>query len=108
MAKSPSHRRDFLKVAALGGLSLGSLVPASAAESVEYATQKVSRLSSPSDLKITDMRFCEIADAPMRCPIIRIDTNQGISGWGEVRDGASFRYALFLKSRILGMNPCNV
>ena len=44
----------------------------------------------------------------MNCPIIRIDTNQGISGYGEVRDGASKTYALMLKSRILGENPCNV
>jgi L-alanine-DL-glutamate epimerase-like enolase superfamily enzyme len=44
----------------------------------------------------------------MRVPIIRIDTNQGISGYGEVRDGGSPRYALILKSRILGENPCNV
>jgi len=40
--------------------------------------------------------------------IIRIDTNQGIYGLGEVRDGADPRYALMLKSRILGLNPCNV
>ena len=40
--------------------------------------------------------------------IIRIDTNQGIYGLGEVRDGADPRYALMLKSRILGQNPCNV
>ena len=26
---------------------------------------------------------------PMDCTIIRIDTNQGISGYGEVRDGAA-------------------
>ena len=86
-----------MKTAALGGLSLGSLIHASAEESVEVATQNVSRLSNPSDLKITDMRFAEVSGAPMRCPIIRIDTNQGIYGLGEVRDGASWRYALFLK-----------
>jgi L-alanine-DL-glutamate epimerase-like enolase superfamily enzyme len=40
--------------------------------------------------------------------VIRLDTNQGISGLGEVRDGASPTYALMLKSRILGMNPCHV
>jgi L-alanine-DL-glutamate epimerase-like enolase superfamily enzyme len=40
--------------------------------------------------------------------IIRIDTNEGIYGLGEVRDGADPRYALMLKSRILGLNPCNV
>src|SRR5690606_7655675 len=37
-----------------------------------------------------------------------IDTNQGLVGWGEVRDGASPNYALMLKSRLLGENPCNV
>ena len=44
----------------------------------------------------------------MRVPIIRIDTNQGLKGYGEVRDGGSPRYALMLKSRLLGENPCNV
>ena len=44
----------------------------------------------------------------MTDPVIRIDTNQGIYGLGEVRDGASKTYALFLKSRLLGENPCNV
>ncbi|MGQ0602838.1 MAG: mandelate racemase/muconate lactonizing enzyme family protein, partial [Anaerolineales bacterium] len=33
---------------------------------------------------------------------------QGISGYGEVRDFASKNYALMLKSRLLGENPCNV
>ena len=42
-----------------------------------------------------------------RC-LIRIDTNQGISGYGDVRGRASKTYALMLKSRIMGMNPCNV
>src|SRR5437016_2357730 len=44
----------------------------------------------------------------MECPIIRLDTNQGIYGLGEVRDAASPTYALILKSRLLGENPCNV
>ncbi len=44
----------------------------------------------------------------MACILIRIDTNQGISGLGEVRDGASPTYALMLKSRLLGENPCDV
>ena len=42
------------------------------------------------------------------CPILKIYTNQGITGLGDVRDGADKRYALMLKSRILGQNPCNV
>jgi len=70
--------------------------------------QNVNTNSKPSDLKITDLRVLVIARAPMTCPLIRIDTNQGIYGLGEVRDGASKNYALELKSRILGENPCNV
>jgi L-alanine-DL-glutamate epimerase-like enolase superfamily enzyme len=54
------------------------------------------------------MRISTIVGAPMRCPLIKISTNQGIEGYGEVRDGASKTYALMLKSRILGENPCNV
>jgi L-alanine-DL-glutamate epimerase-like enolase superfamily enzyme len=49
-----------------------------------------------------------VVGAPMTCPIIRLDTNQGLVGYGEVRDGASETYALMLKSRILGENPCHV
>ena len=64
--------------------------------------------SSPSELKITDMRFVDITDAPKRCTIMKIMTNQGLVGYGEVRDASSKTYALMLKSRIIGENPCNV
>lgn len=64
--------------------------------------------SSPSDLKITDMRFVDIDGAPKRCTILKIMTNQGLTGFGEVRDASSKLYAQMLKSRILGENPCNV
>jgi L-alanine-DL-glutamate epimerase-like enolase superfamily enzyme len=62
----------------------------------------------PSTLKITDMRFADIIDAPKRCTLIKIYTNQGIVGYGEVRDASSKTYALMLKSRLIGENPCNV
>ncbi|MEX0769271.1 MAG: mandelate racemase/muconate lactonizing enzyme family protein [Balneolaceae bacterium] len=101
-------RRNFLKKAGLGGLTLGPLLMGSYENQLEHLTNKVNRNSSPSDLEITDMRIAEISGIPFRCPIIRIDTNQGISGYGEVRDGGAKEYALFLKSRILGENPCNV
>ena len=64
--------------------------------------------SRPSDLKITDMRVVNLRGAPFRSTIIRLDTNQGIFGYGEVRDGGSETYALMLKSRLIGENPCNV
>ena len=46
-----------------------------------------------------------VKPGPSPCPIIRIDSNQDTYGLGEVRDGASPTYALFLKSRIVGENP---
>ena len=101
-------RREFLKKAGAGGLMLGAFMFSPIEETLAYSTSKVNRLSGPSDLKITDMRYAVIMNGHARCPVIRIDTNQGISGYGEVRDGATWRYALFLKSRILGMNPCSV
>ncbi len=97
-------RRDFLRKAGLGGLSLGFMFNDSYAEEVDYVSQKVNRLSAPSDLKITDLRVAYTSKAP----IIKIDTNQGVYGLGEVRDAGSPKYALFLKSRLLGKNPCNI
>lgn len=101
-------RRNFIKTAGLGGLGLGSLAMGPVNEQVEHLTSKVNRFSAPSDLRITDMRIAEVSDVIFRTPIVRIDTNQGISGYGDVRDGAAKEYALMLKSRLLGENPCNV
>lgn len=106
--KTDNSRRNFIKTAGMGGLSLGAMAMASIEEQVEHLSSNVNRYSSPSELEITDMRIAEVTGIPFRVPIIRIDTNQGISGWGEVRDGGAKEYALMLKSRILGKNPCNV
>lgn len=107
---SPStsnDRRSFLKKAALGGIALGGMMHLSIEDTIAQTTSKVQRSSSPSELKITDMRYA-LTSVLGGTAIIRIDTNQGIYGLGEVRDGADPRYAMMLKSRILGLNPCNV
>ncbi|MFC1650073.1 mandelate racemase/muconate lactonizing enzyme family protein [Candidatus Latescibacterota bacterium] len=70
----------------------------------EAVAQNVNTSSQPSALKITDLRVCPFHGRWL----VRIDTNQGISGYGEVRDGSSPTYALMLKSRVMGMNPLNV
>ena len=62
----------------------------------------------PSTLKITDIRFADIDGAPKRCTLMKVYTNQGLVGYGEVRDASSRTYAAMLKSRVLGENPCNV
>jgi gluconate/galactonate dehydratase len=74
----------------------------------EDALNRVNTRSRPSDLRITDIRVAEITGAPFRSALLKIYTNQGIVGLGEVRDGASATYALMLKSRLLGENPCDV
>lgn len=77
-------------------------------EDHEETLAHVNTHSRPSELRITDLRFADIAGAPMHCTLLRIDTNQGLTGYGEVRDGADKLYAQMLKSRILGENPCAV
>jgi gluconate/galactonate dehydratase len=74
----------------------------------EEALDRVNTSSRPSQLRITDMRVAEIEGAPFRSALVKIYTNQGLVGLGEVRDGASATYALMLKSRLLGENPCDI
>src|SRR5215217_4113896 len=69
--------------------------------------QAITTFSRPSDLKITDMRIAVVA-SNYDYPIIRIDTNQGIYGLGEVRDAGHQENALQFKSILLGQNPCNI
>jgi L-alanine-DL-glutamate epimerase-like enolase superfamily enzyme len=106
LKNSPSpDRREFLKKATLGGLAMGLFLKGNDPDGeIEFMTQKVSRYSSPTDLKITDLRVSWYGNVPL----IKIYTNQDIYGLGEVRDAGSPTYALFLKSRILGKNPCSV
>ena len=94
------NRREVMKTSALA-LGSGLLMRPLAADAKTVNTN-----SSPSELKITDLRVATIVKpGPSPCPIIRLETNQGVYGLGEVRDGASATYALFLKSRIVGENP---
>ena len=98
-AQSTPSRRGFFKCAA-GTLGASFWLE----PTLEAALQNTRTASKPSDLRITDLR---IAALPGR-PIVRLDTNQGVSGYGEVRDGASRNYALMLKRVLIGENPCNV
>lgn len=77
-------------------------------DNFESTLNYVNTYSRPSELKITDMRFVDLAGAPMHCTLVKIYTNQGITGIGELRDFGSRTYAEMLKGRLLGENPCNV
>src|ERR1044072_2881734 len=74
----------------------------------DEALNRVNAHSRPSDLRTTDMRVAEIVGAPFTSALLKIYTNQGIVGFGEVRDGASATYALMLKSRLLGEKYCDI
>ena len=72
------------------------------------AESNVNRRARSSLLRITDVRTATLRGVPFLSHLVRIDTNQGIVGYGEVRDGASKNYALMLKRHLLGENPCDV
>ena len=104
------NRRGVLKssLAAMAGGALGQLTRGEEAEA-QSPIKNVNLNSSPSTLKITDMRYATVVKpGPSPCTIIRIDTNQDVYGLGEVRDIAGYQYAMVLKSRILGQNPLNI
>src|SRR5512141_2666050 len=67
----------------------------------------VNRYSAPSSLKITDIRACTVA-ANYDYPIIRIDTDQGVYGLGEVFAAGYKGSALMLKPFLVGRNPLQI
>ena len=67
----------------------------------------VNTFSSPSELRITDIRTATVC-SNYDYPIIKIDTDQGVYGIGEVRDAGHRENALQFKSMLLGKNPCNI
>ena len=100
---SGATRRKLLKSAALAPLlRFAEPEPAPA-----QTGRRVNTMSAPSGLKITDIRGCTVA-ANFDYPIIRIDTNQGVYGLGEVRDGGVLGQALILKPHLLGQNPLEI
>jgi L-alanine-DL-glutamate epimerase-like enolase superfamily enzyme len=106
--KSKLTRREMLSQSALGAaVAASGDWGEAAAQSAAAGTTSINRNSAPSGLKITDMRACTIA-ANYDYPIIRIDTNQGVYGLGEVRDAGVKGIALILKAHILGKNPLEI
>jgi len=100
------NRRQLLRQSAGAGLA----ATAAAEEQAGPGAAKpggFNPYSAPSQLKITDMRACTIA-ANYDYPIIRLDTNQGVYGYGEVRDAGVKGIALILKAHLLGKNPLRI
>ena len=98
-------RRGLLGGMAAAGSILKLVEPEGAAQTPQPGG--VNRNSAPSQLRITDMRACRIAGV-LDFPIIRIDTNQGVHGLGEVRDAGVEGIALVLKPHLVGRNPLDI
>jgi len=93
------NRRNILKNAA-GAAAITSLLKLTpqkldAQGRPAQPPKRVNTNSAPSNLKITDMRAITIA-SNYDYPIIRIDTNQGVYGLGEVRDAGGKDNALIV------------
>jgi L-alanine-DL-glutamate epimerase-like enolase superfamily enzyme len=99
-----SRRHAIARAAALAGV-FKMTAPSAAAQSGRQGG--FNRNSAPSQLKITDMRSVLIA-SNYDYPIIRIDTNQGVYGLGEVRDAGREGTALVLKPHLVGRNPLQI
>ena len=102
-------RRKMLTTAtsATSAIAAGSLITHADLESI---SGQMNTNSKPSALRITDMRgviASPLYERDLRY-LFRLETNQGIYGWGDVRAQASMTYALELKRLIVGMNPCDV
>jgi L-alanine-DL-glutamate epimerase-like enolase superfamily enzyme len=95
------NRRKLLASAAFAGLFKAVESPSGAQSGTQSG---VNRRSAPSQLRITDMRSVLIA-SNYDYPVIRIDTNQGVYGLGEVRDAGREGTALVLKPHLIGKNP---
>jgi len=104
-----NRSRRKLLAGALGSAALGAAVRAEEEPSSAQQAQTIplNKYSAPSKLRITDMRACRIASG-LDYPIIRIDTNQGVSGYGEVRDAGVEGIALVLKPHLVGRNPLDI
>ena len=100
--RSAISRRSILKRVAATAM-LGPLFQATRGTMSAQVRQggNINRNSSPSALKITDIRACRIA-ANYDYPIIKVYTNQDIYGLGEVRDAGVEGMALMLKPFLVG------
>jgi L-alanine-DL-glutamate epimerase-like enolase superfamily enzyme len=97
------NRKSFLKKSVMGGMAMGY----SGMLMGESFNNPKDAYSRPADLKITDIRGATLA-AIYDFPIIKVYTNQGIVGLGEVRDAGWIAQALMLKPYLIGKDPLDI
>jgi len=97
------NRKSFLQKSVMGGMAMGY----SGMVITESLRNPAEAASRPSDLKITDIRGATLASI-YDFPIIKIYTNQGITGLGEVRDAGWIAQALMMKPYLVGKDPLDI
>ena len=109
LSKKDGFSRRRLVRETVAAASLGPILnlTGQAAGAQTRPSGPVNKNSAPGDLKITDLRVCTVA-ANYDYPIIRIDTNQGVYGLGEVFAAGVAGSALMLKAHIVGKNPLDI
>lgn len=100
------NRRNFLRNTALGSLGFMSL-PVFGSE-LENALRRISMMSIPSDLQITDIKCGYIRRG--HSLFVKVYTNQDVWGNGEAVDATPGTYHLvkMMGERIKGQNPLNI
>ncbi|MCJ8164055.1 mandelate racemase/muconate lactonizing enzyme family protein [Pontibacter sp. E15-1] len=106
MANNQS-RRSFLTKGSMAGLASFTLMSTFGHE-LEAAVDKAPKASSPSDLKITDIKAAYIRNG--HSLFVKVHTNQGVWGCGEAVDATPGTYQLvkMFGERIKGKSPLNV
>jgi galactonate dehydratase len=100
-------RRSFLKTGTIGAISGATL--ASGLDGLARAMEWTPRSSSPSDLKITNVRGGLIRNE--HSLFVKIETNQGITGHGQAVDGVYGTYYVMkhlARLHLIGRNPLDI
>ncbi|MEO5582465.1 MAG: hypothetical protein ABIR66_07215, partial [Saprospiraceae bacterium] len=104
--KQTTSRRGFINKASISGLGMGLLSGNVFGQSGSTKDTQQTSLTAKSLIKITDLRCAIIGGSP----VIRITTNEGISGYGQAESTKSYLkpFVLFYKDYLMGEDPTNV
>jgi L-alanine-DL-glutamate epimerase-like enolase superfamily enzyme len=98
-------RREFLRT--LGATTVGAAGITGMMGPLDFA--RAATTPGENGIYITDLRTATIGGLSGPATIIRLDTNKGISGYGEARDtNYSLSELAALKPIVVGMNPTQV
>lgn len=105
---SHHSRRSFLQHAGVGAAAGTGLLGAFGG-SLQAAVESQTLASSPSDLKITRVSAA-FATRSQRRMFVKVETNQGITGYGEGTDAVVGGYYLssFFAEQLVGKNPLDI